>query len=57
VHARDPSAAAFYERHGFEQSPTDPPHRILLMTALRASLDDRHRRPAAACRAAAIGAG
>lgn len=40
VHARDESAAAFYARHGFEPSPTDPLHRILLMKDLRASLGD-----------------
>ena len=40
VHARDASAAAFYERHGFEASPTDALHRVLLMKDLRASLDN-----------------
>jgi hypothetical protein len=38
VHARDPAAAAFYARHGFEPSPTDPLHRVLLLKDLRASL-------------------
>jgi predicted N-acetyltransferase YhbS len=40
VHARDASAAAFYARHGFAPSPTDPLHRVLLMKDLRASLGD-----------------
>jgi predicted N-acetyltransferase YhbS len=40
VHARDRSAADFYARHGFEASPTDPLHRVLLMKDLRASLAD-----------------
>jgi GNAT superfamily N-acetyltransferase len=38
VHARDASAAGFYERHGFEPSPTDPLHRVVLLKDLRASL-------------------
>jgi predicted N-acetyltransferase YhbS len=40
VHARDTSAGAFYARHGFEASPTDPLHRVLLLKDLRASLAD-----------------
>ena len=40
VHARDERAAAFYARHGFEPSPTDPLHRVLLIKDLRASLRD-----------------
>jgi hypothetical protein len=40
VHARDGSAAASYARHGFEASPTDPRHRVLLMKDLRASLGE-----------------
>jgi len=40
VHARDESAGTFYARHGFEPSPTDPLHRVLLMKDLRASLVD-----------------
>jgi hypothetical protein len=40
VHARDAPAAAFYERHGFEASPTDALHRILLIKDVRASLGD-----------------
>ena len=40
VHARDPAAAAFYARHGFAASPTDPLHRILLLKDLRASVAD-----------------
>lgn len=40
VHARDEPAARFYGRHGFEASPTDSLHRIVLMKDLRASLAD-----------------
>jgi predicted N-acetyltransferase YhbS len=40
VHARDASAAAFYGRSGFEPSPTDPLHLVLLMKDLRASIAD-----------------
>jgi GNAT superfamily N-acetyltransferase len=40
LHARDPSAAAFYARHGFEASPTDAVHRVLLLKDIRASLGD-----------------
>ena len=38
VHAKDDEARAWYERHGFEPSPTDPLHLILLMKDLRAFL-------------------
>jgi hypothetical protein len=40
LHARDPSAVAFYARHGFEASPTDAVHRVLLLKDIRASLGD-----------------
>lgn len=33
-------AAGFYDRFGFEASPTDPLHRILLMKDLRSFLDE-----------------
>jgi hypothetical protein len=35
VHAISDDAARFYERFGFEASPTDPHHLILLMKDLR----------------------
>jgi GNAT superfamily N-acetyltransferase len=38
VHAIDERAAAFYRRFGFEQSPTDDLHLMLLMKDLRANL-------------------
>ena len=38
VHAIDEGAAAFYRHFGFEQSPTDDLHLMLLMKDLRANL-------------------
>ena len=38
VHAIDPQAAAFYRRFGFEPSPVNDLHLMLLMKDLRASL-------------------
>jgi GNAT superfamily N-acetyltransferase len=38
VHAIDERAAAFYRHFGFEQSPTDDLHLMLLMKDLRANL-------------------
>ena len=38
VHAISPRAAAFYSRYGFEPSPTDPLHLVMLMKDIRASL-------------------
>jgi len=35
VHARDETAAAFYERLGFTRSPTDPLHLMVLIKDLR----------------------
>jgi hypothetical protein len=35
VHAKSDDAARFYERFGFETSPTDPRHLVLLMKDLR----------------------
>lgn len=39
VHANE-DASPFYDRFGFESSPTDPLHRILLMKDLRLLLDE-----------------
>jgi GNAT superfamily N-acetyltransferase len=36
VHAKDPSAAAFYQRYGFEPSPIDDLTLMLLVKDLRA---------------------
>lgn len=38
VHAKDDRARSFYERYGFEPSPTSPLHLILLMKDIRKSL-------------------
>jgi GNAT superfamily N-acetyltransferase len=38
VHAKDAAARRFYERHGFEPSPTHPLHLVLLMKDLRKTL-------------------
>lgn len=38
VHAKDDSAVGFYARYGFEPSPTDPLHLMLLMKDVRLSL-------------------
>jgi GNAT superfamily N-acetyltransferase len=38
VHAKDEGARTFYQRFGFEPSPSDPFHLFLLMKDLRASL-------------------
>ncbi len=35
VHARDERAASFYERLGFNRSPTDPLHLLVLTNDLR----------------------
>lgn len=40
VHAIDDAARAFYERHGFEASPTDPHNLHLIVKDIRATLDD-----------------
>lgn len=42
IHAETPDAAAFYRRMdmGFERSPTDPLHLILLMKDLRGAIAD-----------------
>ena len=39
VHAIDDQAKSFYERHGFEPSPTDPFNLQLLLEDLRASVN------------------
>ena len=41
VHAKDEGARAFYERFGFEPSPTDPLRLFLLMKDVRASISPR----------------
>jgi len=38
VHAKDPDARRFYEKHGFEPSPSNPLHLIVLMKDVRKSL-------------------
>jgi GNAT superfamily N-acetyltransferase len=38
VHAKDDEARRWYERYGFEPSPTDPLHLVLLMKDVRATL-------------------
>jgi GNAT superfamily N-acetyltransferase len=38
VHAKDGEARNWYEKHGFEPSPTDPLHLIVLMKDVRAML-------------------
>ena len=38
VHAKDERSRTFYVRYGFEPSPTDPLHLVLLMKDVRASL-------------------
>lgn len=39
AHSHD-DAAGFYDKFGFEESPTDPLHRILLMKDVRALLEE-----------------
>lgn len=39
VHAIDDNARRFYERHGFEASPTDPLNLQMLLKDIRASVD------------------
>jgi GNAT superfamily N-acetyltransferase len=43
VHALDADARGFYERHGFEASPTDPLNLQMLMKDLRAAVDEGGR--------------
>lgn len=38
VHAKDDEARAFYERHGFISSPTDPYHLIVLLKDVKKDL-------------------
>ena len=45
VHAISDDAVHFYERFGFEASPTDPRHLILLMKDLRKLLAQNEKRP------------
>jgi GNAT superfamily N-acetyltransferase len=44
VHALDADARGFYERHGFEASPTDPLNLQMLMKDLRAAVDEASHR-------------
>lgn len=39
VHAKHERAKAWYERYGFEQSPTDPLHLMMLMKDVRAFIE------------------
>lgn len=39
VHAKNDEARAFYARYGFEPSPTDPLHLMLLMKDARKTLE------------------
>jgi GNAT superfamily N-acetyltransferase len=39
IHAKHNAARAWYEQYGFESSPTDPLHLLLLMKDLRAFVD------------------
>jgi GNAT superfamily N-acetyltransferase len=43
VHAKDDHARGWYEQYGFEPSPTDPLHLILLMKDLRAFIERASR--------------
>ena len=45
VHAKDEGAKVFYQRFGFEPSPTDPFRLYLLMKDVKASLDISFRKP------------
>jgi GNAT superfamily N-acetyltransferase len=42
VHALDAEARAFYRRHGFEASPTDRLHLMILITDIEAALGKAH---------------
>lgn len=39
VHAKNERAKAWYERYGFEESPTDPLHLLMLMKDVRGFVD------------------
>ena len=39
IHAKNEKARAWYQQYGFEPSPTDPLHLMLLMKGLRAFVD------------------
>jgi len=43
IHAKHDTARAWYEQYGFERSPTDPLHLMLLMKDLRAFADQGAR--------------
>lgn len=40
VHAKNEAARSFYAKYGFEESPTDPLHLLLLMKDVRAAIKD-----------------
>ena len=46
VHAKHKRTGEWYKRFGFEESPTDPLHLILLMKDLRAFLTTTEREKA-----------
>jgi ribosomal protein S18 acetylase RimI-like enzyme len=39
VHAKNERAKGWYEQYGFEESPTDPLHVMLLMKGIRRFVD------------------
>jgi hypothetical protein len=39
VHAKDDEAKAWYMQYGFEESPTDPLHLMMLMKDVRAHIE------------------
>ena len=41
VHARNERSKRWYEQYGFEESPTDPLHLMILMKDLRRFVDSR----------------
>lgn len=43
IHAKHDAARAWYEQYGFESSPTDPLHLMLLMKDLRAFVEQHER--------------
>jgi hypothetical protein len=43
IHAKNDAARAWYEQYGFQRSPTDPFHLMLLMKDLHAFADRRTR--------------
>jgi len=41
VHAKHDAARAWYEKYGFEPSPTDPLHLMILIKDLRAHVESQ----------------